>query len=250
MKSNQKSKFYPLGLVLLMLLFLINSTNAMRPNKVLLFSKTKGFKHKSIPVGIKAIQKLGNENGFIVDTTTNAELFTERNLKQYKAVIFLSPTGDVLNDTQQMAFEKYIQAGGGFVGIHSATDCEFDWAWYGNLVGAYFSSHPKQQMAVLKVTDANHIATKLLPTSWQRFDEWYNYKWMAPDLKVLLTIDETSYDAGKDKMGANHPMAWYHNYDGGRAFYTALGHTDESYVEPLFLQHLLGGLQYAMGQKK
>jgi type 1 glutamine amidotransferase len=248
MKANQNLKFYHLGLAILMLLFFMNSANAMRPNKVLVFSKTKGFKHKSIPAGIKAIQKLGDENGFLVDTTTSSENFTKSNLKQYKAVIFLNPTGDVLNDMQQMAFEKYIQAGGGFVGIHSATDCEFDWAWYGNLVGAYFSSHPKQQMAVLKVLESNHLSTKHLPASWKRFDEWYNYKWMSPDLNLLLTIDETSYDAGKDKMGANHPMAWYHNYDGGRAFYTALGHTDESYQDPLFLEHLLGGIKYAMGK--
>jgi type 1 glutamine amidotransferase len=250
MRKIKNVKITHLSLVLLMMLFLCTNVNAMKRYKVLVFSKTKGFHHKSIPAGIKAIQKLGNENGFSVDTTTNSENFTENNLKQYKAVIFLSPTGDVLNEEQHKAFEKYIEAGGGFVGIHSATDCEYDWKWYGNLVGAYFSSHPKQQMAVLKVVDANHIATKGLPAEWKRFDEWYNYKWMASDLNVFLTIDETSYDAGKDKMGANHPMAWYHNYDGGRAFYTALGHTDESYQDPLFLQHVLGGIKYAMGLKK
>lgn len=246
----KKNKIYSIVLVLLISLSFMNDCFGKKPSKVLVFSKTRGFYHKSIPAGILAIQKLGTENGFVTDTTTNASVFTTHNLKQYKAVIFLNNTGDVLNDAQQKVFEKYIQSGGGFVGVHSATDCEFDWAWYGNLVGAYFSSHPKQQMAVLKVINPNHLSTKNLPTEWKRFDEWYNFKWMASDLNVLLKIDESSYDAGTAKMGANHPMAWCHNYDGGRAFYTALGHTNESYQDSLFLQHILGGIKYAMGLKK
>jgi type 1 glutamine amidotransferase len=233
-----------LSLAVIMVFFMENSF-AMKRYKVLVFSKTAKYHHKSIPKGIKAIMKLGEENGFATDTTTNSMNFTAENLKQYSAVIFLSPTGDVLNDEQQKAFEAYIKNGGGFVGIHSATDCEYDWAWYGNLVGAYFSSHPEQQEAVLKVTDQTHISTKHLPKEWKRKDEWYNFKFM----NVLISIDETSYDAGKYKMGSNHPMAWYHNYQGGRSFYTQLGHTDESYQEPLFLQHLLGGIKYAMGKK-
>lgn len=246
-----KIKSFQLTLLLLAVITVFSMENsfAMKRYKVLVFSKTAKFHHKSIPEGIKAIMKLGEENGFATDTTTNSMNFNAENLKQYSAVIFLSPTGDVLNDEQQKAFEAYIKNGGGFVGIHAATDCEYDWTWYGNLVGAYFSSHPKQQEAVLKVTDQTHISTKHLPKEWKRKDEWYNFKWMAKDLNVLISIDETSYDAGKDKMGSSHPMAWYHNYDGGRSFYTELGHTDESYQEPLFLQHLLGGIKYAMGKK-
>ena len=231
------------------LLFVLGSGFTMKSAKVLVFSKTMGFHHKSIASGIIALQKMGVENSFNVDTTTNSSLFTYENLKQYKAVIFLNTTGDVLDDTQQNEFQKYINRGGGFVGIHAATDCEYDWPWYGNLVGAYFSAHPKQQTAVLKVVDADHISTKHLPAEWKRFDEWYNFKWVAPDLEILINIDETTYDAGPKKMGANHPMAWYHKYDGGRAFYTSLGHTNESYSEPLFLKHLLGGIKYAMGRK-
>lgn len=238
------------SLLVLMLVFSVQHTFAKKADKVLIFSKTAKFHHQSIPAGITAIIKLGEENGFKVDTTTNSKKFTTENLKQYKAVIFLSPTGDVLNNEQQEAFEQYIKKGGGFVGVHAATDCEYDWVWYGNLVGAYFVNHPKQQEAVLKVTDKKHLSTKHLPDEWKRKDEWYNYNWMAPDLKVLISIDETSYDAGKGKMGDNHPMAWYHDFDGGRSFYTALGHTDESYQEKPFLQHLLGGIKYAMGLKK
>jgi type 1 glutamine amidotransferase len=210
---------------------------------VLIFSKTAGFHHNSIAVAIPAIIKLGQENGFSVDTTTNSALFTESNLKQYDAVIFLSTTGDVLNNEQQEAFKKYIESGKGFVGVHAATDTEYDWPWYGDLVGAYFSKHPKQQQATLHVVDHNFIATKHLPETWSRFFEWYYFKYIAKGLHVLITIDEKSYEGGEN--GDNHPMSWYHDYDGGRAFYTELGHTDESYSDPLYLKHLLGGIKYA-----
>ena len=218
--------------------------------KVLIFCKTAGFHHASIPAGIKAIQELGKQNNFLVDTTTNGELFTVANLKQYAAVIFLSTTGDVLNADQQKAFESYIKSGGGFIGVHAATDTEYDWPWYGNLVGAWFKSHPSQQTAALVVVDQKSIATKHLPARWERKDEWYNFKWMtAEKLNVLIKIDEKSYSPGDGAMGDNHPMSWYHDFDGGRSFYTELGHTDESWSDPLYLQHLLGGIEYAMGKK-
>jgi len=234
-------------LIIICLLTGLSIIDAAAKTKVLVFCKTAGFHHNSIAVGVPAIMKLGAENGFEVDSTTNAEKFTTANLKQYAAVIFLSTTGNVLNDAQQTAFEQYIKAGGGFVGVHAATDTEYDWAWYGKLVGAYFKSHPKQQEAVLHVVDRDFIATKHLPADWKRWDEWYNYKWIADDLHVLIKIDEKSYTGGEN--GDNHPMAWYHNFDGGRAFYTELGHTDESYADPLYLKHLLGGIQYAIGKK-
>lgn len=214
--------------------------------RVLIFSKTAGYHHASIPAGIAAIQKLGAENNFKVDTTTDASLFTKKNLKKYAAVIFLNTTGDVLNDEQQAAFEKYIRSGKGFMGIHAATDTEYDWPWYNQLVGAYFKSHPKQQHADLTIVDPTHASTKHLPETWKRFDEWYNFKSMQPGLQVLIKIDEKSYSGGEN--GDFHPMAWYHEFDGGRAFYTEFGHTDESYADPLFLQHLLGGIQYAIAK--
>jgi type 1 glutamine amidotransferase len=230
-----------------LLLCLISACSFAKP-KVLVFCKTAGFHHESIAVGIPAIIKMGQENNFDVDTTTNAAKFTADNLKQYAAVIFLSTTGDVLNNEQQTAFEQYIKAGHGFVGVHAATDTEYDWPWYGKLVGAYFKSHPsKQQEANLEIVDRSFIATKHLPATWRRLDEWYNYKWIADDLHVLIKIDEKSYTGGEN--GDNHPMAWYHSFDGGRAFYTALGHTDASYADPLYLKHLLGGIKYAIGKK-
>lgn len=213
-------------------------------NRVLVFSRTKGYRHASIPVGRMAIMKLGQENGFAVDTTEDASQFTEANLKKYGAVIWLSTTGNVLDDAQQAAFERYIQAGGGFVGIHAAADTEYDWPWYNQLVGAYFLSHPKQQNVDIKVIDKNHPSTKMLPDVWKRFDELYNYKSIAKDITVLAKLDESTYQGGAN--GDNHPFIWYHNFDGGKAFYTGGGHTDESYSDPLFLQHLLGGIKSVM----
>lgn len=215
---------------------------------VLVFSKTKGFRHKSIEPGKLGLIKLGQENGFSVDTTENAALFTPENLKKYKAVVFLSTTGDILNDEQQSAFEQYIKKGGGFVGIHAAADTEYEWPWYNQLVGAYFLSHPKQQNAEIEIVDKKHISTKMLPDRWKRYDEWYNYKSIVSGIKVLGKLDEKTYEGGKN--GDNHPFIWYREFDGGRSFYTGGGHTDESYSDPQFMAHVLGGIKYAMGKKK
>ena len=225
-------------------LAIVSFTTSKKSPRVLVFSLTKGFHHASIPAGIAAVQKLGAENNFIVDTTTDASYFTRKHLKKYAAVVFLNTTGDVLNDEQQIAFQKYIHSGKGFVGVHAATDTEYNWPWYNQLVGAYFKSHPKQQEAVLNITDAADASTSHLPAKWKRFDEWYNFKSLQNGLHVLITIDEKSYTGGEN--GDVHPMAWHHEFDGGRAFYTALGHTDESYADPLYLKHLLAGIQYAM----
>jgi cytochrome c len=216
--------------------------------RLLVFSKTAGFRHDAIPVGKLAMLKLGAENGFDVDTTEDASVFNTKNLKRYKAVVFLSTTGNILNDEQQVAMESYIRKGGGFVGIHAATDTEYDWPWYNQLVGAYFLSHPNQQTATLKVVDRTHPATKHLDSNWIRRDEWYNFKSIVPGLHVLIKIDETSYKGGKN--GDDHPMSWYREFDGGRTFYTELGHTKESYKEEAFLKHVLGGIEYVIGKKK
>jgi type 1 glutamine amidotransferase len=215
--------------------------------RVLVFSKTAGYRHESIPDGQKAIRELGAENGFSVDVTEDSGMFTSENLGRYKAVVFLNTTGDVLDDGQQAAFEQYIQAGGGFVGVHSATDTEYDWPWYGKMVGAYFEHHPNIQPAKINVVDHQHPSTSMLDSIWMRTDEWYNFKSLNPEVNVLLTLDESSYQGGT--MGEYHPLAWYHEYDGGRAFYTEMGHTKETYYEPLYRKHLLGGIMYAMGEK-
>jgi len=241
----KKSKFLPI-LSLLAIISLASCSNKRSDTpRVLVFSKTAAFYHSSIPVGVKALQSLGLKNGFGVDTTTSSNYFQEDSLKKYAAIIFLNTTGDLLSGNEEIALERYIQSGGGYVGIHAASDAEYDWTWYGNMVGAYFESHPAQQDANIIVNDTTHLATKGIPSTWRRFDEWYNFKKINPDIKVLLSIDEQSYQGGKN--GAKHPMSWYHDFDGGRAFYTELGHTDESYADPIYLKHILGGIKYAMG---
>ncbi|HWP47200.1 MAG TPA: ThuA domain-containing protein [Candidatus Limnocylindrales bacterium] len=216
--------------------------------KILIFTRTRGFRHESIPDGIAAIRSLGNRHQFQVEATEDAGVFTDDNLAGYQAVIFLNTTGDVLNPEQQAAFEKFIQKGKGFVGIHSATDTEYDWPWYGRLVGTYFKNHPAVQPATLKVVDSTHISTRQLPSEWIRSDEWYNFRHdPSPQVKVLIQIDETTYSGGN--MGESHPISWYHEYDGGRAWYTAMGHTRETYKEPLFLSHIGGGICWAMGKE-
>jgi cytochrome c len=218
------------------------------PFDVLVFSRTAGFRHGSIPAGIAAIQQLGQDHGFTVTATEDAGAFTDENLANYDVVTFLSTTGDVLDDDQQGAFERYIQGGGGYAGIHAASDTEYDWPWYGELVGAYFDSHPQNQDATIKVEDHVHASTEHLPERWDRFDEWYNFRSDPRDeVHVLASLDEGSYSAGTGAMGAEHPIAWCQAYDGGRSWYTGGGHTDESYAEPEFLEHLLGGLQTAAG---
>ena len=260
--KNQKKTNCPISVAALgvmVMLFVCSTTMAWAQNaKVLVFFKTAGYKHGSIPSGIAAIQKLGAENKFDVDTTTDVTKFTKDNLKQYATIVFMSPTGKVFKDSvNKEALKNYINNGGGFLGVHSATDFEYDWAWYGKLVGGYFLGHPRKnvQEAVLTVVDNKNASTKTLPTTWKRTDEYYSFKPGSnpADLHVLITLDENTlaYATNEDrlKMGANHPIAWYHDYDGGRAFYTALGHTNETFSDPLVLDHLRGALQYTMGKK-
>ncbi|MFE9045941.1 lectin [Streptomyces sp. NPDC007818] len=214
--------------------------------KVLVFSKTAGFRHSSIDDGVVALRGLGTANNFTVDATEDAQTFTAGNLAQYKAVVFLSTTGDVLNSTQQTAFEQYIQGGGGYVGIHAAADTEYDWPFYEGLAGALFHSHPAIQPATVKVEDRAHDSTAHLGAAWQRTDEWYNYRTNPrTTARVLASLDESSYSGGN--MAGDHPIAWCKDYQGGRAYYTGGGHTDESYAEPAFRRHLLGGIRWAAG---
>ncbi len=240
-KKNLMIAFFPC-----LLIVLFAAQPAKQKPAVLIFSKTNGYRHESIPTGIKAIKKLGKANGFTVDATEDSLMFTKDNLKKYAAVIFLSPTGKVFGPEQEAALQDYIEQGGGYMGIHAATDCEYNWPWYGKLAGAYFKSHPSQQKAELIIVDKNSPATAGMPDTWVRKDEWYNFKDLNPDVTVLIKIEESSYKGGEN--GANHPMAWYHKVSNGRAFYTELGHTEESYADPVYLKHILGGIEYAMGK--
>ncbi|MFF5788735.1 ThuA domain-containing protein [Streptomyces sp. NPDC012693] len=214
--------------------------------KILVFSKTAGFRHSSIDDGIAALRELGTANNFTVDATEDAQAFTTGNLAQYRAVVFLSTTGDVLDSGRQTAFEQYVQGGGGYVGIHAAADTEYDWPFYEGLAGALFHSHPAIQPATVKVENRAHDATAHLGRTWQRTDEWYNYRTNPrTTARVLASLDESSYSGGN--MAGDHPIAWCKDYQGGRAFYTGGGHTDESYGDSAFRRHLLGGIRWAAG---
>jgi cytochrome c len=204
---------------------------------VLVFSKTEGFRHDSIPAGIAAVRQQGHVRGFSIDATEDSSAFTDDNLARYKAVVFLSTTGDVLNPAQQSAFERFIRRGGGFVGVHSAADTEYDWPFYGALMGAYFSGHPDIQTATIQIEDQGHPTVSSLPRMWPRRDEWYNFQRNPRgNVTVLATLDERTYSGGT--MSPDHPIMWSHVHEGGRSWYTAGGHTTESYAEPPFVEHL------------
>ncbi|HEX6023292.1 MAG TPA: ThuA domain-containing protein, partial [Solirubrobacter sp.] len=235
-------------------------------DRVLVFSKTGGFRHDSIPQGIAAIQELGQANDFTVVATEDAAQFNDANLATFDVVVFLSTTGEVLNDAQQAAFERYIQGGGGYAGIHAAADTEYSWPWYGELVGGYFRNHPPgTPNADVKIEDGDEPSTSGLPATWNRNDEWYNYQHpttpivngsdttadfspRARQVKVLATVDEASYDEQDGTSTADdHPIAWCSNFDGGISWYTGMGHTQASYSDANFRAHILGGLRTAAG---
>lgn len=235
----------------LLLIFLLMDHMARSQSiskRVLIFSKTLKYHHESIPDAIIAIRKLGELHHFTVDTTTNSALFTSQILKKYKAIIFLSTSGNLLDTLQKISLKNFIEAGGGYVGIHSASTSDKDWTWYGHLVGAVFVNHPDPQTAIVRVVDSTANATKSLPKRWSHKDEWYNFRDIQSDLHILLEADETTYTGGTN--GPNHPLAWFHAYDGGRSFYTALGHFSETYTDPLYLSHILAGIEYAIGNNK
>lgn len=211
---------------------------------ILVFTKTTGYRHAAIQDGIVALRALAAEHKIGVAFTEDAAAFTAENLAKYRAVVFLNTTGTLFNEAQRAAFEQYIRAGGGYVGVHSASDTEYNWPWYGSLVGAYFQKHPAIQQATLKVEDAAYAAKWQLPQPWIRTDEWYNFRSNPrADVRVLISLDESTYQGGT--MGSDHPIAWEHEFDGGRAWYTGMGHTAESYHNAVFLRHLWSGIVYA-----
>jgi len=213
---------------------------------ILVFSKTNGFRHKSIPAGQEALKQLAAKNHWQLTFTEDSTQFSHyKALRQYKTIIFLGVTGKIFGTKEEKAFQKYIESGGSLVTIHTGTDTEQDWPWYVATIGTTFKNHPKPQQAKFVVTDQLHPSTSMLPKEWTRQDELYNFNTPIPaDKKVLIELDETSYQGGT--MG-KHPIAWYGYCKKGRVLQTALGHTDESYADPLFLQHIEGAIKWAAG---
>jgi len=239
---------------LLPLIFtLISLTTFGQQFKALLFTKTDGFHHESILEGVSTIRMLANRHNFTVDWHENASIFNDKALENYSVVIFLNTTGNILNDEQQAAFEKFIRAGKGYVGIHSASDTEYEWPWYTKMVGMMFKIHPQNQTAYLKVENTNFPGMERFPAKLLWTDEWYEFsERKSDDLKFLVSVDEKSYNPnvkwgtneGKG-MGNFHPISWYHPYDGGRAFYTALGHIPLTFSDQIFQNHIYGGIFWA-----
>jgi type 1 glutamine amidotransferase len=218
--------------------------------KVLVFSKTAGWHHDAIQAGVGAMQDLGKLHDFGVFWTEDAKrVMNDAELSKYQAVVFLLTTGDVLDDEQQAAFERYIRKGGGFVGVHSASDTEYGWPWYTRMVGHMFKTHPAVQTAVLQVRERNFPGMERFAPRNLFTDEWYEFgPATSSKLTYLLSVDESTYkpETGKGTgMGAFHPISWYQPYEGGRAFYTALGHIGATYRDPVFLHHLYGGIYWA-----
>jgi type 1 glutamine amidotransferase len=216
------------------------------PARVLLFTRTLGFRHASIPVAVAALEREGQRQGMVVDHTEDPARFTAAGLRRYRVVVFLSTTGDVLDPDGEAALRSHVEAGGGWVGVHAAADTEDGWPWYETLVGARFARHPPVQRASVRVADRDHPATARLPAVWARTDEWYDFRANPRGrVRVLLTLDESTYRGGG--MGADHPIAWCHGVGRGRALYTGGGHTAASWAEPRFLAHMAGALRWAAG---
>lgn len=220
---------------------------------VLLFTMTQGFHHQSQLEGVAAMRQLADKHFFKVDWQEDPAVFNDKNLEKFQAIVFLSTTGDILNPEQKAAMERFIKSGKGFVGIHSASDTEYQWEWYTKLVGRSFHIHPVIQTAELQVTDRKFPGLERMPDRLLWTEEWYEF---GPEnikgLNYILAVDEKTYDPVTDwkvkqgkGMGKFHPIAWYHEYDGGRSFYTALGHVAADYSDPLFLEHVYGGVYWA-----
>lgn len=255
MYSLLKKKVFSTGAIFFLLLaaalLVMNlpcQVSAQAKFKVLIFCKTSGYHHTIIPQAIAEIAKLGAQNGFDVDASEDSVFINDENLKQYKVVIFNNTTGNIFGPAQEAAFERYIRAGGGWLGLHSAADTEYDWKWFDDLLGgAHFKTHPKQQKATVIVEDKKNPATEMLPDKWEIFDELYSFK-QSPRGKVtvLASLDEKTYTGGG--MG-DHPIIWCSKYDGGRVMYNGLGHTREVCTSPLYVKSLLGGILWCAGLK-
>ncbi len=246
--SNCSTRFY--GLVFFPLLLVLTATAFARQPHILVMSKTNGFRHKAIPVAITALKQIAATNHWTLTFTEDSLSFSQyRKLKKYDAIVFLFATGKIFGTEEEHAFQKYLERGGALATIHTGTDLEMNWIWYMDAIGARFKGHPKQQSARLVVEDSVHLSTKMLPSSWMHFDEWYNFAApVSSKVKVLLSIDETSYSGGT--MNGHHPIAWTASVGKGRIFQSALGHTEACYTtDSLFLAHLKGGIEWCCQRK-
>ena len=257
--SARNTNRQALGFFLTLLLsFAVADLATASERRVLVYTKNgKGYVHDNIAASVAAIQKLGATNSFAVDVSNDPVVFTDQNLKRYNALVFDNTNNEIFdNEEQKAAFQRYIRAGGGFVGIHSACGSMRQWPWFWEMLGGKFLRHPKLQPFTVKVKDPKDPSTAHLPASFQWTDEFYFLDNMPDGLHVLLAGDLTTLnDPAKDKypgkkFGDEFPLAWRHQFDGGREWYTALGHKPEHYSDPKLAQHILGGILWAMGEEK
>ncbi len=227
--------------------FIFGACQEQDSTRVLVLTAADDFRHGSTDAGIEALRQIAVESDFEIDVADSADAVSESNLMNYRAVVFLNTSGDVLDYNQQADFERFIQAGGGYVGIHSAAETEMEWEWYGRLVGAYFdqpiSEFPRMTPGVLTVS-AQHPASDSIPSAWNHTDEWYRFDIRSADVEVVLQLEN------QDEPGGSEPIAWRHSYDGGRAFYTALGHNPEVFGSAAFREHLTAGFEYVLGDRE
>lgn len=222
------------------------SPSPTRTARVLLFTRTTGFRHDAIPKAVQVLAGALAARGVVADQTEDPATFSDAGLAPYAAVVFLLTTGDVLGDAQQAAFERYVASGRALVGVHSAADTEYAWPFYHSLLGGTFKGHPDGQPAAVIVEDRAHPSTSGLPARWERSDEWYNFASNPRgSVHVLARVDESTYTGGT--MGTDHPISWCRESGGGRAWYTGMGHAAEMYDEPLFVGHIVGGVLWAVG---
>jgi uncharacterized protein len=253
-----KSLKYLFVILFLQIIFSLNLMAQQKQFKVLLITTTRGWHHESLHSGVIAIKEMGVKNFFDVVLFEDPNGFTDKFVEQFQAIIFLNTTGNIFDSTQQKVMERFIQAGKGFVGIHSASDTEYGWEWYTKLVGRMFKIHPAIQTAALNILDTSFPGLQGFANNKLWTDEWYEFSEdKIAGLNNILAVDEKTYnpkvqwgDKKGEGMGKLHPVSWYHNYDGGRSFYTALGHLPTIYKDEAFLNHLYAGIFWAATGKK
>jgi len=215
---------------------------------ILVFTKANIFVHESRIAGAEAIKNLEVNYPFNVVISEDSLIFSDEKLVDFDVIVFVSTSGNILNESGKRAFKKFIQNGGGFVGIHGASDTEYDWEWFDDLLGTHFDMHPKVQTAIMDVLVNDALSTKHLPVKWEWTDEWYNWRHdLDPKIEVLITVDENTYEGGKH--GSFHPISWRQDFEGGRCWYTALGHKSELYNDENYIRHIAGGIEWASGKE-
>ena len=236
--------------------------SAKKAPRILIFTKMKGYVHKTLPGKLTNLKEVLLQHHFIVDDTDDASIFNDDSLKRYSAIIFLDCSGNLFDESQKTAFVNYMKSGGGWIGIHAAPIAEKEWDWYDKLIGTRFAGHPWVQEATLTLTDPKHPITKHLPASWKRSDEWYFWTKPLEDVHVLINVSETRWhgegivetgtkagpvpDINSEKaIVAAHPIAWCHDYAGGRAFYTSMGHFEDAMKEPEMQMLIVNAINWA-----